>query len=390
MRKFAIALLRNPNPTLRSHAFKVHRDPASFLPFSTLATGESRPRVPNYKDGEVGASKHSAVSEIAMGALETAKTKTRRPKADKFDKFEQDFRGKGGSLHIEIATGKAKTKAKARRKATANAEELNQIVAGEKATELSETSVVNTGKCNADNLTVCQYEKAESNATTGTAEEITLHAKDDARIHKEFSEFAAKVELHTYRCSRQWEEVACKLLDYGIPLAHVFKTLELCKTLPCATHCVDPILQHFTELGMSHEEMGRTISAWPTILNITSPMFKSKVDFFETVGIDKRTLGKLICVSPLAIVNPLVVLKRHFDFWEGYMQDIQTNAACIMITRNSRLLTYNLHKTIKPKLAYLEEQGFEKRVLLKHSSMLAMSVESLDAKVKLLEQFGIL
>eukprot|EP00250_Pteridium_aquilinum_P016726 c23257_g1_i2 orf=237-629(+) len=70
------------------------------------------------------------------------------------------------------------------------------------------------------------------------------------------------------------------------------------------------------------------------------------------------------------------------------MQDIQENAICILILKNPRLLTYNLQNVVKPKIEYLDEQGFGKKLLFKRSSILSCSLEAITLKVELLEQFG--
>eukprot|EP00250_Pteridium_aquilinum_P016727 c23257_g1_i3 orf=124-1722(+) len=369
MRKFTTAFLRNPNPSLHSHALISKKIAASSLLFKALATGGSSYELANPEEGEV-----SALSEVSMGVLKAKKKVEKKARRQKADSLELDMGGKEGSLLAEISKLKAKTRAKARPKLSEKpkknphtnvVEELDHIAAGEKV--------------------IAVVVKAEDAAEK--AEKAALNVKENAsliHVKEDIAKSAAKIDV---KYSRRWEETAYTLLDHGISSAHVIKMLQKCRKLACG-RSVDSTLMHFTMLGMSYEDMGRAITRCPTILNVANISFQRKVEFFESIGIDRCNLGKIICIQPIAIKTSLILLQKNCTFWKDYMEDIQENAICVLILKNPRLLTYNLQNVVKPKIAYLDEQGFDKKMLFKRSSILSCSLEAIASKVKLLEQFG--
>lgn len=213
-------------------------------------------------------------------------------------------------------------------------------------------------------------------------------AKEVAPREETAAAAASKEGAKLNRYAQQWDEIACKLLNHGIPSASVARMLQRCRNLGHVGAGVESVLQDFKSLDMTERDMGRVISQWPTILGTSNSMFIRKVEFFESIGIDRIALGRILSVTAAAVTCSLYFLNHHASFWKDYLKDMPNVSVGALITKNPRLLTYSLENTVKPKVAYLEKVGFDKVMLFKHSTILGRSVESIKSKVNMLEGFG--
>ncbi|TYI22964.1 hypothetical protein ES332_A06G134000v1 [Gossypium tomentosum] len=120
------------------------------------------------------------------------------------------------------------------------------------------------------------------------------------------------------------------------------------------------MVDQFGELGIRNKKFGRVIAKSPQLLLKKLQEFLQVVLFFEGLGLDQETVGKLVSRCPeVFAANINTTLKKKVEFLAEF--GISNDHLPRVIKKYPEVLVSDVNKTLLPRINYLMEMGLSRR-----------------------------
>ncbi|TYH13401.1 hypothetical protein ES288_A06G136900v1 [Gossypium darwinii] len=130
--------------------------------------------------------------------------------------------------------------------------------------------------------------------------------------------------------------------------------------LGCSTSKLKLMVDQFGELGIRNKKFGRVIAKSPQLLLKKPQEFLQVVLFFEGLGLDQETVGKLVSRCPeVFAANIDTTLKKKVEFLAEF--GISNDHLPRVIKKYPEVLVSDVNKTLLPWINYLMEMGLSRR-----------------------------
>ncbi|KAK1316567.1 hypothetical protein QJS10_CPA05g02457 [Acorus calamus] len=148
--------------------------------------------------------------------------------------------------------------------------------------------------------------------------------------------------------------------------------------LGCSTDRMKSMIEQFGELGVKNKKLGRVIASSPQLLLKKPVEFMEVVLFMEELGLDKGTVGRILCRCPeifTASIENTLQEKVKFLMDLGISRDHLPR----IIRKYPEFLVCDSNITLPSRMNYLRKLGLSKKILrsmvFRFSPLLGYSID---------------
>ncbi|BBN13958.1 mTERF domain-containing protein, mitochondrial [Marchantia polymorpha subsp. ruderalis] len=143
--------------------------------------------------------------------------------------------------------------------------------------------------------------------------------------------------------------------------------------------------------GLSESEVEQSLKLFPQLLHLRLENLKRKIQFFDSIGLEREKMAKIIARWPLVFRQSVEKkLRPKIEM----LQSLGVGRAGIakILTRYPEITAVSLEDNLKQKVAFFEANGLTGRRLVKlmtsHPRALTLSVNDLNKKLDFFKQKG--
>ncbi|KAL2622230.1 hypothetical protein R1flu_002435 [Riccia fluitans] len=186
-----------------------------------------------------------------------------------------------------------------------------------------------------------------------------------------------------------------KLLEKSGIQKHV--TAEILKTDPHGA-AIDMPVGNFRErmdfllaCGLSESEVQQSLKLFPQLLHLRLENLKRKIQFFDSIGLEREKMAKIIARWPL-VFRQSVERKLRPKIEMLQTLGVGREGIAKILTRYPEITAVSLEDNLKQKVAFFEANGLTGRRLVKlmtsHPRALTLSLTDLNKKLEFFKQKG--
>ncbi|KAL3691843.1 hypothetical protein R1sor_005494 [Riccia sorocarpa] len=143
--------------------------------------------------------------------------------------------------------------------------------------------------------------------------------------------------------------------------------------------------------GLSESEVQQSLKLFPQLLHLRLENLKRKIQFFDSIGLEREKMAKIIARWPL-VFRQSVEKKLRPKIEMLQSMGIGCEGIAKILMRYPEIISVSLEDNLKQKVAFFEANGLTGRRLVKlmtsHPRALTLSVNDLNKKLEFFKQKG--